>query len=125
MEGGFIISINLTWTITAVIAAASIFSPVIVTLLNNHHDYKVKKLENNSKIQQEILSNFTKYVEYLHGFTHISEATYQYANLLYIYFDVNDELMDKLFNTKFPNHEEFRKAVMELIKDLSKQIKSK
>ena len=117
--------LDITWTITAIIAVASFLSPVIVTLFNNHHDYKVRKLEIDSKIKQEILSNFAKYIEQLYGYEFICEETYQYTRLIYTYFDVNDKLMNKLFNSKFTNHEDFRKATLELMKDLSKQIKSK
>lgn len=37
--------LDLSWVITAVIAIAAFLSPVAVALINNHHAYKMKKLE--------------------------------------------------------------------------------
>lgn len=58
--------IDLTITVTVVIAVCAIVSPVITTLLNNHHLYKMKKLD--MKLESEKSSNFYKrgiYEEYL------------------------------------------------------------
>lgn len=58
--------IDLTITISVVIAVCAIISPVITTLLNNHHVYKMKKLD--LKRESEKSSYFYKrgvYEEYL------------------------------------------------------------
>lgn len=58
--------IDLTITVTVVIAVCAIISPVITTLLNNRHLYKMKKLE--MKLESEKSSRFYKrgiYEEYL------------------------------------------------------------
>ena len=36
---------DITWTITAIIAASSILSQIIVALINNHHHAKMRKME--------------------------------------------------------------------------------
>ncbi len=58
--------IDLTITVTVVIAVCAIISPVITTLLNNHHLYKMKKLD--MKLESQKNSYFYKrgiYEEYL------------------------------------------------------------
>ena len=58
--------IDLTITISVVIAVCAIISPVITTLLNNHHLYRMKKLD--LKRESENSSYFYKrgvYEEYL------------------------------------------------------------
>ena len=118
-------NIVLTWSITAIIAVASLISPIIVTFLNNRHNYKMKKLEIDSKVKQEILSKFTSTItrEFNNNFIHNDfQAS---LNMLYIYFDVNDELINNIVNKKHNNLNEFQKDVNKLMKSLSKQIKSK
>ena len=36
---------DITWTITAIIAVSSFFSPIVVAILNNHHHAKMRKME--------------------------------------------------------------------------------
>lgn len=58
--------IDLTITISVVIAVCAIISPIITTLLNNHHLYRMKKLD--LKQESEKSSYFYKrgiYEEYL------------------------------------------------------------
>lgn len=38
-------TIDLSLTITAIIGLAAIFSPILTSLINNHHQLKMKKLE--------------------------------------------------------------------------------
>lgn len=37
--------IDLSWTITGIIGCAALFSPIAVALINNHHAYKMRKLD--------------------------------------------------------------------------------
>ena len=58
--------IDLTITITVVIAVCAIVSPIITTLLNNHHLYKMRKLD--MKLDTEQKARFYKrdvYEDYL------------------------------------------------------------
>ena len=109
---------DLTWTITAIIAVASILSPVFVTLLNNNHDYKVRKLDIDSKIKQEVVTKeFNK--------THLNYDFQESLNLLFVYFDVDDKLINNVINKQHSTLDFFQEDVTRLMKDLSKQIKSK
>lgn len=58
--------VDITITISVVIAVCAIISPIITTLLNNRHLYKMKKLD--MKLEAEKSSHFYKrgiYEEYL------------------------------------------------------------
>ena len=44
--------IDSTITISVVIAVCAIISPVFTTLLNNHHIYKMKKLDENAALRK-------------------------------------------------------------------------
>lgn len=37
--------INITWTITAIIAVSSFLSPIVVAIINNRHHVKIRKIE--------------------------------------------------------------------------------
>ena len=70
-------NIDLTVSISVILALSAILSPIIVALINNHHQLKIKRLEINeryiisafqnylSKLEQCIASNMTNnYQEY-------------------------------------------------------------
>ncbi len=44
--------IDLTITITMIIAICAIISPVITTILNNHHLYKMRKLDDMAQLRK-------------------------------------------------------------------------
>ena len=117
--------VDLTWTITAIIAVASFMSPVIVTLLNNRHDYKLRKLEVDSKIKQEVLSKFALTVTKNFKDNFVHDDFQESLNLLYVYFDIDDKLIDNIIVKKHNNLNDFQKDVNILMRNLSKQIKTK
>lgn len=108
-----------------IIALTSTFAPIIVTIINNIHDTNIKKLEINSKIKQEILSNFAASINYLNGDLTLGAEFYKNLNLLNIYFDLNNEAITNIANTSYSDDFDFQEDVTQLMKDLSKQIKSK
>lgn len=109
-----------------IIAFASVFSPVIVTIINSIHDTHVRKLENINKVKQDVLSEFSKNVTSLFGSQYFEAEFYQSLNKLYIYFNVDEKLINKLLTDhKGMNNIEFNKLVSQIISDLSKQLKYK
>ena len=97
--------IDLTISVTVVIAICAIISPILTTLLNNRHIYKMKKLE--MKLDSEKASLFYKrgiYEQYLKAAgTCVSYANQQLINeygeiylLALIYFP--EELQTELIN---------------------------
>ena len=60
--------VDLTITISVVIAICAIISPVITTILNNHHAYKMKKLDMEKEAEKAsrfykrgVYENYLKY----------------------------------------------------------------
>ena len=45
MKGMMILKIDVTWTITAIIAVSSFLSPIAVAIINNLHQAKMRKIE--------------------------------------------------------------------------------
>lgn len=102
-----------TITITVVIAISAIISPIITTLLNNHHLYKMRKLDDEAELRKTsyfykrgIFEDYMRYAgqciapataETLENYG----ATYALA---LIYFP--DELLDKIIdiNEDFSKH---------------------
>lgn len=108
-----------------IITITSVFSPVIVTLLNNIHDTKIKKLELNSAVKKEVLSEFALHVSRQFNSEFVNEHFRKSLNLLYVYFDVDDDLINQLLENKFSHINQFQSVVTSLMKKLSKQIKDK
>lgn len=44
-ERGVIMKFDITWTITSIIAVSSFLSPVLVAIINNRHQRKMRKME--------------------------------------------------------------------------------
>lgn len=51
--------LDLSLTIVSIISLCAIISPVIVSIINNRHNLKIKKLEFKHKEFMEIFKNFT------------------------------------------------------------------
>lgn len=47
--------IDMSLTIAGIVALSAIISPVVVTILNNRHSFKMKKLEIQSEKQAQVL----------------------------------------------------------------------
>ena len=94
-----------TITITVVIAISAIISPIITTLLNNHHLYKMRKLDDETELRKTSYfykrGIFEDYMRYAgQCVTHAtSDALENYGAtyaLALIYFP--DELLDKIID---------------------------
>lgn len=51
-------AIELSITITAIIALVSLLSPIVVTIINNQHQYKIKKMESRNSIKEKLIQNY-------------------------------------------------------------------
>lgn len=54
--------VDLTITISVIVALSAIVAPVIVAIINNHHQLKIKRLEINEKY---VISSFQNYLSKL------------------------------------------------------------
>lgn len=50
--------IDMSLTIAGIVALSAIISPVVVTILNNRHAFKMKKLEIQSEKQAQVLEQY-------------------------------------------------------------------
>lgn len=98
-------NIDLTVTISTILAIAAILVPSITTLLNNHHLYKMRKLDEAAELRKA--SSFYKrgiYEDYLRYVgqcvtQHSKESLENYGatySLALIYFP--EELIDKIID---------------------------
>lgn len=108
-----------------IITFTSTFAPVIVTIINNIHDTNVKRLESNNKFKHEILSNFSLSVTKNFSNHFVNNDFHRDLNLLYIYFNVDNNLINRIITHKYKDIYDFQNDVTKLMIKLSKQIKCK
>lgn len=66
--------IDLTISVTALLGIAAIISPILTTLLNNHHLLKMKKIELKQKeFDQTVLYKRNIYEQFLQGLSQLSQ----------------------------------------------------
>lgn len=51
---------NLTVTISVILGLAAIISPILVAVINNHHNYKIRKLELATDKKIEAFESYTR-----------------------------------------------------------------
>ncbi len=51
---------DLTITISVILALSAILSPILVAIINNCYQLKIKKIENNDLAKRSALENFAK-----------------------------------------------------------------
>lgn len=116
---------DIAWTITSIIAVVSLVSPVVTTLINNKHQLKLKAYETDSKLKQTSIREFSKQANLYFVESYYVKEFYESIDMLYVYFDVNENLLEKVVQSKKQNITVRQKAMSDFIKDLSKQIKYK
>ncbi len=102
----------------------SLLSPIITAKINNRHQYKMKLLDINSKLKQDILSEFSKQAIRFLNENYFVKEFYDSLNMLYVYFEINEDLLENVITSK-GNIKSFQLAMANFMKDLSKQIKCK
>lgn len=69
------VSVDLTLTVSIILGLSAIISPILVALINNHHQYKMKKLEYKQKEHEEnILYRRKIFVNFLQAFNKVCQA---------------------------------------------------
>lgn len=113
--------------IMAIIALSAIFSPAIVSIIENLFKYKTKELELSFPNKQKALSTFVeKAMQYFPSDSYGYTAAYVSAkNDLYIFFDISsDSLFKQLENAKnASNSKEYKETLNMIVKRLSQQLK--
>lgn len=72
------ISVDLTVTISVILGMAAIVSPILVAIINNHHQQKMKKLEYKQKDHEEnVLYKRTIFVNFLRSLNKVCQLPNQ------------------------------------------------
>lgn len=114
--------IDLSLTITAIIALCAIVSPIITTGINNAHQTKIKKIEFYELAKRESLNKFINcFTSYIHSpdDLKVREQALSSMHSLLVYFDVPDSLQLSILEA-FNQRKE--KLLNQAIVELSKQI---
>lgn len=120
-------NIDLSLTITSIIALIALISPILTCLINNHYDLKKRKIELSSNQKREALQQFIKYtLDYYAGtltFTQMVNYTSS-VNNLYLYFkSVDKSLLENLDNYRSDKKlEDYKQTLNKIVISLSKQI---
>ena len=103
--------VDMTITLSIIIAVCAIVSPILTTMLNNRHQFDIKKLEINAQNKKESLFYEREiYEQYLKWASNLQSAPtdenlnyyYKYYSLAIIYFPEN--LLDAVYTIQ--NHVE-------------------
>lgn len=116
--------IDLTVTISVILGISAIISPIIVSIINNHYQLKLKKYENYDLAKIKALETFSQ-----NAGTHISVRNgytdKDFINSLYgllPYFDINKSDLDILVDGSM-NKNVLIDETNKLIHKLSRQIR--
>ena len=110
---------NLSVTISVIVAICAIISPILTAIINNHYQYKLRKLDDEKELRKtstmykrDILENYLKYLGECHvRATTDSESNYgKYYFLAYLYapstvLPLMEKIDDYYSNHDFYNNE--------------------
>lgn len=125
--------IDLTLTITAIVALAAIISPICTAIINNRYQLKIKKMEQKQKeYEQTVLYKRNIFENYLRNlnevFQHLSNESLsgyaQYYPLAYMY--LPEEKREKLSHVNHllgkSLHSDIVDEIDEIILDISEEL---
>lgn len=125
----------ITYLITAIVAISSTFSPIITTLINNKHQFKIKKLELEQKhyddeiaFQKNIFNEYLHKAGLLYGSGFSTKALEEYGDayaiaLLYAPEEIRKPMIKaNNFALKDPNWKCFLKEIEELAPKIQEHI---
>ncbi len=122
--------IDLSLTITSIIALVALISPIITCIITNRYELKKRKIELSSNQKREALKSFTTCAIHFYGdmLTFQQMCNYQDAlNNLYLYFSSIDksffDMLDKYRDEK--NIVKYKQTLNNIVIKLSKQIEDK
>lgn len=116
--------IDLSLTITSIIALSAVFSPIVTSLIDNHYLSKRENAKNYELAKRQALTDFIGCANNMHQHkTPTPIAKYYSAlNNLYIYFSSIPNDVHSLLDIEYVK---FDKALNNIVIKLSKQIKKK
>jgi len=124
LEGSYCMKFDLSLTITGIIALSAILSPIIVSVINNKYQLKLKKFENYEIARSNALENFLgAWGEHFSYNTHQTEKSFLKALYELIpYFSIDFQLIENIKDCR-NDRDSLDISVDKLLTVLSKQIK--
>lgn len=121
---------DLTITISAIVAVSAVISPIFTTIINNHYQLKLKKIELKQKeyeqtilYKRNILENYIRYLNGVYQYpNNESLSNYaQYYSLAYAYLPENTRKKISDINHRLGQsaHANIVNEIDEIISDIS------
>lgn len=89
--------IDLTITLSIIIIFVTAISPIITMLISNHHQIKIKSIEYNQTLKQEVLNQFIKVTININNYS--INTFYEELNKVLLF--VDDSSSKKLGKIKY------------------------
>lgn len=111
---------NLSVSISIVVAICAIISPILTAIINNHYQYKLRKLDDEKELRKtsaiykrDVLENYLKYLGQCHvRATADSEANYgKYYFLAYLYAPSDVLPLMEEIDKHYSNHDFYNKDI--------------
>lgn len=68
------VSVDMTVTISVILGCAAVISPILVAIINNHHQYRLKKLEYRQKEREKSIKYKRRiYEDFLCSFNRVCQ----------------------------------------------------
>ena len=115
--------VDLTITISVILALSAIFSPIIVAFINNKHQLRIKTFENYEITKRNAFEKFAKaYGEYVaYSSCKHEVALFNTLYCLFPYFNIDIGVIKTLVS-KMRNEISYIEDIDNLIIDLKKQL---
>lgn len=114
---------DFTITFAVIVSFISILSPIIVSIINNRYQFKMKKFDNYDLEKRKTFEKFLKdageYLVYPNGTRKINLGNSLYS--LLAYFEVNIDDLEEIIN-KQEKSQPCKDEINELIEKLKKQL---
>lgn len=116
--------IDLTITVSVIVALAAVISPILTALINNHHQTTLRMLELKQKhYEQTVLYKRNIFENYLKGLSMVSQNTTlenidrysKYYSLAYMYLPEHIQIKMSYVNNLLHNNESIPTANIDVI----------
>lgn len=116
---------DFTITMSVIIGLIATLPQIVVAVINNQHQYKLKKIEFYTSSKQKALSDFNENaIKYCQSDLNDIRIDYEQSlNNLYIYFPkINDFFVKELNDARFYNQDKYFSVLRKTMKYLSSFI---